>query len=228
VSAGGAAQLALLQQINATTNRTQADMGAVLGNQTAIQANQAVLNTTVNQINATVVANQQNLSIIKAQTTQINATTNQTQSLMAQVWTWVQSIFNWVGTDNDANASTSIPVANITATVTVQTVSFVSAQYYQQQSSAIVAQVIKDGQSVTGAVCQLNVYYPNMTLQVVDGGMSFLGVDGMYNYTWTPVTYGSHLARVNCTGGTLTQQVQASGSLGVSAPNNGVMIQSIG
>jgi hypothetical protein len=195
-------------------------------NQTNALAKQ--VNSTTNATNSLLLAMNTNISVIRSQTTQINATTNQTQSLMAQVWLWVQSIFGWVNTDQDANATTAVAINNITATVVVQTVQFVSANYYQQQSSSVVAQVIKDGASVTGATCQLNVYYPNMTLQVTNGGMSFLGVDGLYNYTWTPATYGSHLARVNCSGGTLTQQVQASGSLGVSAPNTGVIMQVLG
>jgi hypothetical protein len=168
---------------------------------------------------------------INVTTMQINATVTSIKndtSLLSQVWTWVQSILVWVNTDNDANASTAITTNTVNATIVVQTVSFLSADYYQQQASAVVAQVVKDGVSVTGATCQLNLYYPNMTLQVTNGGMSFLGADGLYNYTWTPETYGSHLARVNCSGGTLTQQVQASGSLGVSAPSNGIVMQTIG
>ena len=168
---------------------------------------------------------------INVTTMQINATVTSIKndtSLLSQVWTWVQSILVWVNTDNDANASTAITTNTVNATIVVQTVSFLSADYYQQQASSVVAQVVKDGVSVAGAACTLNVYYPNMTLQVTDGGMSYLGADGLYNYTWTPVTYGSHLARVNCSGGTLTQQVQSSGSLGVSAPSTGVIMQSIG
>jgi hypothetical protein len=197
-------------------------------NITSLSINSTVYSDLVvdNQMNGSINALTGNVSIIKAQTTQINATTNATASLMSQVWTWVQSIFGWVQTDIDQNASTSI-TTNVVNT-TVQTVSFVNAQYYQQQSSSVIAQVIKDGVSVTAATCQLNLYYPNMTLQVTNGVMSYLGVDGMYNYTWTPLTYGSHLARVNCSGGTLTQQVQASGSLGVSAPSTGVNMQVLG
>jgi hypothetical protein len=158
----------------------------------------------VSQINVTT----NNTGMVVAQ---INATTNNTASLVSQIWLWVQSIFNWTQTTAAAD----------------QKVLFVQGQYYQAQSSAVLVQVQRNGSAVTGASCTLNVYYPNMTVFVANGAMSYSGVDGMYNYTWTPVTYGSHIGQVNCSGGTLTGQVQTSGSLGVSAPSTGIIMQSV-
>lgn len=142
---------------------------------------------------------------------QINATTNATASLVSQIWTWVQSIFNWTQSSAAAN----------------QKALFVEAQYYQQQAGSVLVQVQRDGASVAGASCTLNVYYPNMTVFIANGAMTFSGVDGMYNYSWTPATYGSHIGQVNCSGGTLTGAVQSSGSLGVSAPSSGIVMQSV-
>lgn len=175
-------------------------------------------------------ANNDLLVRINTTTTQINSTVttiqNQT-SLISQIWTWVQGIFNWVGTDSDANATTSVTTNNITATVSVQTVQFVAGQYYTDQSNSVIAQVVKDGASVTGATCKLNLFRPNMVQTIVNGTMTFTGIDGMYNYTWVPDTYGSHIAQVACTGGTLSGQVQTSGSLGVSSPSTGYNMQVI-
>ena len=119
------------------------------------------------QMNVTMNANAGNISVIKMQTTQINTTMNQTQSLVAQIWTWVQSIFNWT-------SATPSP-----GTVVTQGVAIMTADYYQQQASAVMAQVLFNGTSVTGAMCQVSVYYPNMTVQVSGGGMSYAEMDGI-------------------------------------------------
>jgi hypothetical protein len=159
----------------------------------------------------------------------INVTTTSIKndtSLIQQIWSWVQSIFTWTSTDTDQNATTSV-ATNIPSSLIPQSVEFVQAQYYQQQSSSIVAQLQRDGLSVNGATCSVSTFYPNMTA-FVSGTMSFTGIDGMYSYAWTPDVYGSHIAQVNCSGGGLIGQVQASGSLGVSAPNSGVVMSVIG
>lgn len=189
------------------TTVTDISGGSELNIRNSVAQNAVVLA----QINSTVNNIQTNVTLIKNDT-----------SLLAQIYTWVLGMFNWVGTDNDQNASTSVP------SDVPQSVNFVQAQYTQLESSSVVAQVQKGGLPVTTATCWLNVYYPNMTSFIANGVMSSSGISGMYNYTWTPVVYGSHIAQVNCSGGTITGQVQGSGSLGVSSPNSNVMMQSVG
>jgi hypothetical protein len=166
------------------------------------------------------------LSGINATVVQIDTTVNTTKSLVQQIWSWVQSIFGWVQTDNDANASTAI-ATNIPASIVPQSVAFVSSQYYEQQSSAVLVQVQRDGLPLSGSSCTLNVFYPNMTAFLSGVSMSYSGSGGLYNYTWTPQVYGSYPAQVNCSGGTLSGQVSAVSSLGVSSPSSGVVMQMV-
>jgi hypothetical protein len=157
---------------------------------------------------------------------QINATVTNHTSMLNQLWIWVQGIFGWVQTDTDVNASTSV-ATNIPSSIIPQSVSFISSQYYMEQQSSVLAHVVRDGLEVTGAVCSLKVYYPNMSV-FVSGLMSYSGIGGIYNFTWTPEMYGSHPSQVNCSGGVLSGQVSAASSLGVSAPSSGVVMTTLG
>jgi len=155
------------------------------------------ITTTINVINATV--------------TSIKNDTVATKSLVQQVWSWVQSIFNWT------SVQPSYP----------QSVAFLPSQYYAQTSTAVVTQVLVNGVGSTASGCTLNIYYPNMTKQTNAATMTYSGDDGLYTYLWTPPDYGSYPVRVNCSGGTITGQLSGAASLGVSAPMNGVMMQMV-
>jgi len=140
---------------------------------------------------------------------EMNVTLATHTSLLQQIWSWVQSIFGWVQTDVDQNASTSIVTKDISGTA-----NFIDAQYYVDTQGTVLTQVLKDGVSVDNAICAINIYYPNMTKMVDNLAMSFL-VDGVYTYSWIPAKVGANPARVNCTGGDLINPVQSSGMLQV-------------
>lgn len=185
-----------VNQINTTTTQINTTMNQVNTTVNAYTAVLSQMNSTINQINTTV--------------TQVNVTVTASASLISQVWTWVQSIFGW--TQSSAAAD--------------QSVAFVAAQYYADQESAVVAQVLVNGTGISTAACSLQIYLPNMT-GLVSTSMSYAGTDGLYSYLWTPSGYGSYPARVNCTGGGIVSQVSAAASLGVSSPMNGVMMQMV-
>lgn len=140
---------------------------------------------------------------------EMNVTLAAHTSLLQQIWTWVQSIFGWVQTDVDQNASTSIVTKDISGTV-----NFIDAQYYVDTQGTVLVQVLKDGFSVDNAVCAISIYYPNMTKMINNSAMAFMA-DGVYTYGWIPMQIGANPAKVNCTGGDLINQVQSSGTLQV-------------
>jgi hypothetical protein len=143
---------------------------------------------------------------------QINTTTTQTLSLVQQMWTWVQSIFGWTQTSPAAQDRSA---------------AFLAAQYYADQQNAVVVQLLLNGTGVSTGACSINIYLPNMTKIINNVTMTYTGDDGLYSYLWLPPTYGSYPARVNCSGASLIGQVSAAASLGVSAPQNGVVMSVI-
>jgi hypothetical protein len=102
----------------------------------------------------------------------------------------------------------------------------VQSQYFTTSPANILAQLRRGSTMVTDASCSVTTYYPNGTKFIDTQSMSYLGENGLYNYSWTPdFIVGGYPTTVNCSGGGLgALTIQSIGSLTV---NDGVRMISI-
>jgi hypothetical protein len=132
------------------------------------------------------------------------------------------------------NVGTLSPAISISAAAAGQiyegtpSVKLLQGAGYAGYDSTILAQVKIGSSSISNAICNVTVYYPTNTSKVVDAaGMSYIGDDGIYSYTWIPPSYVTafYPARISCTGGALgTFVVQDSTSINIQ---DGVNMQVI-
>lgn len=133
------------------------------------------------------------------------------QLMMNDIWTWVSGIFTWVQTDNDQNASTTTASVSLPAQL-----SFMDSTYREGSPGTVLVQLMQDGSPIGDASCSVKVYWPNMTVQVNEP-MAYTD-EGIYSYAWSvPYSDGLFPTIVNCTGGSVSGQVRASGSLQVQS-----------
>lgn len=94
----------------------------------------------------------------------------------------------------------------------VATLSLFEGDYFTGESTQVVAKVTQSGVPIEDTVCNVSMYYPDVSLFVDNQQMYYTGIGGLYRYNVTlPQVIGSYLVDTSCNGGNLSQPIFGSG-----------------